>query len=276
MNYYCLVAGLPDLQKEDSKGFLSLEELREEISGQLTPSDVDLLNLLYAKFDNANFLKYLKNRDSVLDPLGVLKSDDWEELVLLMQEVEQPKDERLLPYIVEYYNFIQAEDHFAKEIAPEDYLSGLYYAYAMQVDNQFMKDWFEFNLNLNNLLTAIFCRKHSIQPEKLIIGKNEISSNLKTSHARDFGIGNLFEYADEVFKIAEERDLLEREKKIDALKWFWLEEHTFFHYFSIEKILAYTLKVEMLQRWKMLSFESGSEIFRNLLVSLKEGIEIEV
>lgn len=274
MNYYCLVAGLPDLHKEDSKGFLSLEELREEISGQLTPSDADLLNLLYAKYDNANFLRFLKNRDSVLDPLGVLKTDDWEQLVLLMEEVEQPKDERLLPYIVEYYNFIQADDHFTKEIASEDYLSGLYYAHAMQVDNQFMKDWFEFNLNLNNLLTAIFCRKHTIQAEKLIIGENEISKTLKTSHARDFGIGNLFEYADEVFKIAEERDLLEREKKIDALKWFWLEENTFFHYFSIEKILAYTLKVEMLQRWNMLSFESGSEIFRNLLVSLKEGIQI--
>ncbi len=275
MNYYCLVAGLPDIQKEDSKGFLSLEDLWEEISGQLTPSDSKLLRLLYAKFDNANFLKFLKSRDAVLDPSGVLKLEDWEELIPLKQTVELPEDERLFPYFVEYSNYIQADDQLSKEIEPEDYLSGLYYAYAMQVDNQFMKDWFEFNLNLNNLLIAIFCRKHTIQPHKFIIGHNDISKILRTSHARDFGVGNLFEYADEVFKIAEENDLIEREKKIDALKWFWLEENTFFNYFSIEKILAYILKVEMLQRWKMLSFESGSEIFRNLLMSLKQDIEIK-
>ena len=254
MNYYYLVAGLPDLHKEDAKGFLPLDELREEILGQLTASDADLLNLLYAKYDNANFLKQINNRDARSDYSGDMRSDDLEELMLLMQE----------------------DDQLGKEIAPEDYLSGMYYAQAMEVDNQFMKDWFEFNLNLNNLFTAIFCRKHNIQPQKLIVDQNEISKMLLTSQARDFGIGNLFEYADEVFKIAEENDLLEREKKIDALKWFWLDENTVFHYFSIEKILAHTLKVEMLQRWKMLSFESGSEIFRNLLVSLKEGVEIKV
>jgi len=34
------------------------------------------------------------------------------------------------------------------------------------------------------------------------------------------------------------------------------------------------LRAEMLQRWKMLSFETGSEIFRNLLASMKQGIKI--
>ncbi|MEA4983069.1 MAG: DUF2764 family protein [Paludibacter sp.] len=275
MNYYCLVAGLPDLHVEDAKGFLPPEDLRAELIGQLSPADAKLLTLLYARYDNQNFLKYLKQHDAVLNPLGNLRTEDWEELLGLMQEAENPQDSRLLPYFVSYYHYIQEEEHLTNGIAPEDYLSGLYFEYAMKVDNQFLRSWFEFNLNLNNLLTAIACRKHGYDQQKLIIGHNEIARMLRHTHARDFGIGNLFEYTDEVIKAAEEIDLMEREKKIDALKWVWLDEHTFFNYFSVEKVLAFVLKTEMLERWKMLSFEAGAAIFRDLLNSLKQGVIIK-
>lgn len=275
MNYYCLVAGLPDLHTDDAKGYLSLEDLRAELIGQLTPADVKLLNLLYAKYDNQNFLKFLSQREAILNPLGNLNTDDWNELIGLMQETENPVDDRLPSYIINYYNFIQSEENFISGIPPEDYLTALYFEFAMKVDNEFLQAWFEFNLNLNNLLTAINCRKHEIEQQKLIIGHNEIAKILRHSHARDYGIGNLFDFTDEVVKITEEPNLMEREKKIDALKWFWLEEHTFFNYFSIEKILAFVLKTEMLERWKMLSFEAGSTIFRDLLTSLKQDVNIK-
>ncbi|MDD2285330.1 MAG: DUF2764 family protein [Paludibacter sp.] len=274
MNYYCLVAGLPDLQKDDTKGFLSPGDLLAEISPQLSLGDARLFRLLYARYDNANFLSFLRDKEAQLDPFGVLGRTDWEELIRLMQEEDYSRDQRLLPYYIEYFRLSREDEDFLKGISQEDYLAGLYYAYAMQSSNKFVSSWFEFNLNLNNLLTAVFCRKHKINPEKLIVGQNEVAKILRTSHARDYGVGGLFEYTEEVIKLAEEVDLLEREKKIDALKWEWLEEHTFFNYFTIEKVLAYTLRVEMLYRWKMLSFEAGSEIFRNILTSMKQGINI--
>jgi hypothetical protein len=275
MNYYCLVAGLPDLHADDAKGYLSLEELRAELTGQLSPADMKLLALLYAKYDNQNFLNFLKQREAPLNPLGNLTAGDWDELIGLMQETEKPVDDRLHSYIINYYNYIQEEENFVSGVAKEDYLSGLYFEYAMKVDNEFLRAWFEFNLNLNNLLTAINCRKHEIEQQKLIIGHNEIAKMLRHSHARDYGIGSLFDFTDEIVKIAEETNLMEREKKIDALKWFWLEEQTFFNYFTIEKILAFVLKTEMLERWKILSFEAGSAIFRDLLTSLKQDVNIK-
>ncbi|MPM64340.1 hypothetical protein SDC9_111226 [bioreactor metagenome] len=99
---------------------------------------------------------------------------------------------------------------------------------------------------------------------------------LRHTHARDYGVGSLFEYTDEVLKLAEEPDLMGREKKIDALKWAWLDEHTFFNYFSIERVLAFVLKTEMLERWRMLSLEAGSAIFRDLLTSLKKDVVVKV
>jgi len=273
-NYYYLVSGLPDLQKDDTKGFLSLQDLMIEIMPQLSTEDAQLLRLLYAAYDNRNFLALLKDKDAVLDDRGFLKSSDWEDLLQLFKEEDNPSDERLLPYFADFYRQIKSEEDFLKGWSEEDYLAGLYYDYAMQSSNQFVSTWFEFNLNLNNLLTAIFCRKHQLLREKLIVGNTEIAKILRSSHARDFGVANLFEYTEEVIKLSEDTDLLEREKKIDALKWDWLEEHIFFNYFSVERILAYALRVEMLQRWRMLSVESGSQIFRELLLSMKEGIKI--
>jgi hypothetical protein len=275
MNYYYLVAGLPDLHQEDSKGVPALEVLKSELKEQLTVSDNKLLNLLFYGYDNQNLLLFIKNREAALNPLANITHVEWENLFELIKEENYRPDKIFLPYLLTYINTNFEEEIVGKGITPEDYLAGLYYEFAMKSDNKFLCKWFEFNLDINNMLTAIACRKHNLDSRQLVIGHNEIAKTLRHSHARDLGISALFEYYDVVYRIAEESDLLEREKKIDALKWNWLEENTFYHYFSIERILAYVLRVEMLERWKLLSVEAGTQIFRELLLSLKKGIEIK-
>jgi len=275
MNYYCLIAGLPDIQTEDLKISTSLFELKIELMEQLSATDADLLKLVFAKYDNANFLAFLNNKDAELNKLGNLNTTDWEQLIALLQEVENPKDGRLLPYFQAFYQTLGSEKAGVEGVSSEDQLSGLYYEYAMKNSNKFLSSWFEFNLNINNILTATTCRKHGFDQRQLVIGSNEIAVALKSSNARDFGLVGIFDQLDVVLRIAEETDLLEREKKIDALKWAWLEENTFFSYFSIEKVLAYVLKIEMLERWKPLSVENGTKIFRELLLGMKEGVKFE-
>ena len=69
-------------------------------------------------------------------------------------------------------------------------------------------------------------------------------------------------------------ELVEREKKIDLLKWNWLEDEVFFHYFTIERIFVFLLRLEMIGRWISLDKEKGSELFRQLIQSLKEQVQI--
>lgn len=275
MNYYCLIAGLPDIQDEDLKISTSLFELKNEFMEQLSATDADLLKLVFAKYDNANFLAFLNNKDAVLNKLGNLNTADWEQLIALLQEVENPKDDRLLPYFQAFYRTVGNEKATDESISSEDQLASLYYEYAMQNSNKFLSAWYEFNLNINNILTATACRKHGFDQRQMVIGSNEIATAIKNSNARDFGLAGIFDHLDVVLRIAEENDLLEREKKIDALKWTWLEENTFFNYFSIEKVLAYVLKIEMLERWKPLSVENGTKIFRELLLGMKEVVKFE-
>lgn len=275
MKYYYLIAGFPDIQLDDTKAVPSMETLKTDLEEQLADNDRELLHLIYAKYDNRNLLLFLKDKDAALDPLGTLQTDDWKEVTGLMEEVENPRDKRLQPYVQQFYAAYKDENFSFDGMSHEDYLAGLYYEYAMHSENRFLHDWFEFNLNANNLLSAIACRKHGLDPQRFIIGNNEIAQNLRKSNARDFGLAGMFDELDTLLNIAEEPNLLTREKMLDELRWKWLEEHTFFNYFSVERVLALVLKCELINRWKPLTQEKGTEVFRNLLDTLKEGVEFD-
>ena len=96
---------------------------------------------------------------------------------------------------------------------------------------------------------------------------------LRTSNARDFGLGDTVEYLPDLQRIAEETDLMVREKKIDLLKWGWLEENTFFKTFDIESVFAYMLKLEMIERWVTLDKTTGEKTFREIVGAMKKGSE---
>ena len=56
------------------------------------------------------------------------------------------------------------------------------------------------------------------------MGKTDVSEMIRTSNARDFGLSEMLEYCEQVLRISEIEELVEREKKIDLLKWNWMED----------------------------------------------------
>ena len=276
MNYYCLIAGLSDIHAEDTKSVSTLISLKVDMLKEVSVSDAKLVKLLFSVFDNTNFLAYLKDKEADFLPEGNLSDDDFATMIATFQEEPKLQKKSNVPQYLQKYYLTTTDENFSFEgVNSEDYLAGLFYEAAMETKNEFLRRWFEFNLNISNLLTAITCRKHGFNHKLMVVGQNEIAGLIRQSNARDFGLSGEFDYYDVVARIAEEPDLLEREKKIDALKWEWLEENTFFKYFSIEKILVYVLKVQMLERWKILSVDKGTQIFRKLLEGMKEGVKFE-
>ena len=184
-----------------------------------------------------------------------------------MDETEHPKDKRLQPYLIDFYHAINDEKEVAGITSKEDFLATLYYNFGSKCNNTFVAAWFEFCLNVNNILTAIACRKHGFDLKTAIVGNNEVANTIRNSNTRDFGLAGLFDELNSVLAIADETNLLVREKKIDALKWAWLEEHTFFSYFGVEPIS--TICAANDAPLDNLTMEQGNEIFRNLLNDLK-------
>ena len=277
MNYYCYIAGLPDIQIDNQKSIPAQEEILDELKQILSKGDMALLDLLRLKYDNDNLLKFLANRDAELNPLGKLTSQDWAELIELIDNSDERnpvRDARLLKYVLEFYTTIRNEQNEEKIEFNEDFLAALYYKYGMQCKNKFVADWFEFNLNINNILTALTCRKYGWDIKSAIVGDNVVAETIRNSvSARDFNLKAEIDYFDALVSISETANLLDREHRIDALKWNWLEENTFFSSFSIEKVLSFWLRCELMHRWDNLSMEEGAEIFRQMINDLKKDVK---
>ena len=277
MNYYCYIAGLPDIQIDNAKSIPAQEDILDELKQILSKGDMALLDLLRLRYDNDNLLKFLANRDAELNPLGKLTSQDWAELIELIDNSDERnpvRDARLLKYVLEFYTTIRNEQNEEKIEFNEDFLAALYYKYGMQCKNKFVADWFEFNLNINNILTALTCRKYGWDIKSAIVGDNVVAETIRNSvSARDFNLKAEIDYFDALVSISETANLLDREHRIDALKWNWLEENTFFSSFSIEKVLSFWLRCELMHRWDNLSMEEGAEIFRQMINDLKKDVK---
>ena len=277
MNYYCYIAGMPDIQIDNAKSIPAQEEILDELKQLLSKGDMALLNLLRLKYDNANLLKYLNNRDAELNTLGTLSTQDWNELVEIIENSDEqnpPRDKRLLKYILDFYTTVRSENGEAQFNFAEDFLAALYYKYGMECKNKFVADWFEFNLNINNILTALTCRKYGWDIKSAIVGDNVVAETIRSSvSARDFNLKGEIDYFDALVSISETANLLDREHRIDALKWNWLEEQTFFSSFSVECVLSFWLRCELMHRWDNLSMEEGAEIFRQMINDLKKGVK---
>lgn len=274
--YYCLIAGLPNISLEDSKLTYSVSDFRQELEGILTPKDKKLIDLFFLKFDNKNLLSFMEYPGYDPDPKGCISYDEFKELTDVFKGGDIPVNDKRFPsYFTEFLEqYMESKDEDeAQHVSWEDRLAALYYDFAMKCSNGFIRDWFELNLDINNMFTALTCRKYGFDRAEFIVGHNDVADALRTSNARDFGLGDTVDYLPELQRIAEEPDLMAREKKVDVLKWKWLDENTFFKTFDIESVFAYLLKLEMIERWVTLDKATGEKTFREIVGAMKHGSE---
>ena len=222
-------------------------------------------------------MKLLKDREAVIDSRGNYTVDQFVAVFKQFDEegiITSPGS--LPPYMIKFIQdyLSQQEAGVTSDVLVEDWLSGLYYDYAMRCKNEFVSSWFEFNLNTNNVLVAMAARKYKLPIATLIVGDTEICEALKTSNARDFGLTTELEYFDQLQKISETDDLVEREKRLDQLRWKWMEDKTFFDYFSIERLYVFLLQLEIIERWISLDKEKGNQMFREIIDSLKGEVRV--
>lgn len=270
--YYCLVAGLPDISLDDGKLSYSVSDFKAELCPDLSAQDRKLIDLFYLKFDNTAILKLLKNKDAVIEDKGNFSAEELLQLIEAVREGDTP-DKKYPSYLVNFVSqYLQlSQDELYRA---DDLLAALYYSYGMSSNNAFIASWFEFNLNLNNILTALAARKYKLEVSSVIVGATSICEQLRTSNARDFGLNETLEYFEALQRIADIEELVEREKKVDMLKWKWLEDESFSHYFTIERIFVFLMQLEMIERWISLDKEKGNELFRKMIQDLKNEVQI--
>ena len=204
--------------------------------------------------------------------MGNFSADELLGIIASFKEESAP-DKKFPSYFYEFAElYLNTPDE--ERFGLEDKLYGYYYDYAMKCANPFVSAWFELNLDVNNILAAMAARKYKMEVAKVPVGTNAVADALRTSNARDFGLADDLEYFEQLVRINDTIDLVDREKKIDLLKWNWMEDNTFFNYFTIEKIFVFLMKLEMIERWISLDKEKGNEMFRQLIGQLKDEVQI--
>ena len=147
---------------------------------------------------------------------------------------------------------------------------------GLKANNRFVREWFTFNQDMNNVLVAQICRKHGFDIKQQIVGEGELAETLRThTTQKDFGLNEVDSDYQAILALAQIEDLMAREKAMDAIRFEWLQERTEFDFFSAEMVFAYYLEAVMLHRWSILTIEEGEKVFRELVADMKKGVKLD-
>lgn len=267
-NYYCLIAGLPDIQLSDAQPPRTILQLKEELAEVIDPRDEKLLYYFYLHFDCENLVRLLADPAADIDPRGNLSREQLEDLMCSAREINfnvHRYPAFMSIFAREYpYNSGRA-DWFAR-----DAMMLAYYQYACTCPDKLMAQWYQLNLDIQNILTALIARRQGWQLSKYIQGDGEVVETiLEHSNARDFELGLEYDYVKELMQCAETEDPVEKERQIDALRWNWIEEQTFMEPFDINAVFSYLVRTEMLERWAQLDPELGRQRFTEIIENLR-------
>uniref|UniRef100_UPI004055B320 DUF2764 family protein n=1 Tax=Alistipes sp. TaxID=1872444 RepID=UPI004055B320 len=266
--YYYLVASLRDWSLDsDTKGF-DVREILDEIMENLTTSDRRCVDLLYAYYDCENLIARRAGRNR-LNQLGRLSEEQLDEVLKERRYALLPKH---VAEVVKLYVEADDEDRDEDVHLDERFERAIFEAYYKDLATskcKFLCAWGEFDRNLRNIAAAVAAREAGRAVRDVTVGGGDIVEQLARSSAADFGLRGELQYIDSVIAaVSDEKNIVEKERKIDAIRWAEAEDIAVFDSFTINYILSYLVKVNIVARWTLLSPEVGREMLNRLMADL--------
>lgn len=267
-DYYYLVAGLREWSLEsDAKGF-NVREIVDEILAELTKSDREAVKLLYAYYDCENIIAYRAGRERH-NELGNLSREQIEKM---LGERNYRELSANVAKIVKYFNEADDEERDEDDVINDTFEHALFEAYYHDLAESkcsFLKAWGEFDRNLRNIAAALAAREAGRSVSDVVVGGGEIVEQLKSSSSSDFGLRGELQYIDAVIAaVSDEKNIVEKERKIDKVREEQAWDIAVFDFFNINFILSYLVRVNIIARWMLLLPEAGREMLDRLMRDL--------
>lgn len=267
MNYIAFIAGLPEISLDDRKLSLTVADFREQAKNYFQGKDEKLLDLFFLPNDNLQVLRLLNKQEALPDPATVFP------FRLLEEEVQEPSG-ALPAYLTRFIQDFK-EERMKYDTLPENVLSWMYYDYLLEADNELVRRYAELSMNLRNFVAAWNSRKYGRDVSREVIGNNDFAVALRTSSSKDFGLSGEYACVEKLVALMETEDLVERERGLDLLIWDFLDEAVLFEYFSIERVIAFMLKLMIVERWSKMSPESGRKVFMEMIRKFRESFQFD-
>jgi hypothetical protein len=249
MKYYFLASYLPEILRDDIKIRVSLGDLLEERFHIPDPDWKEIELVLLGR--DVLVLEKLLSGKTVFISHSLFSVEFWQD------QIKSPKEG---PEFV--LDFLRSTDLRSVGFKEIDRLYAGYFLHALGTTaNEFVRDYFIFQQNLRNVVAALRARQKGLDPSEYLIGEGEVVNILSSSTAEDFGLSLEFPWIESLIKAETPH---ERQAMVEQIQWDYLDEHAGPDPFDFRVILAYVLKLEILERQLALSEDKGMEIVRRL------------
>lgn len=131
----------------------------------------------------------------------------------------------------------------------EDTLGKDFYGKASKSKNRFIREYFDFDGRLRNMKVQYLAKRLGKQGDSYLVELPEAD----------------FEEEKLIAEILADADFVEREQRMDELKWEKASDIARMDYFNMNAILAFLVKAKTVQRWAELDPAKGQEMFRKLV-----------
>ena len=135
----------------------------------------------------------------------------------------------------------------------ENTLGTDFYAKAAESKNRFIREYFDFDGRLRNMKVEYLAKRLGKQGENYLVELPEAD----------------FEEEKQIQDILANADFVEREQKMDDLKWEKASDIARMDYFNMNAILAFLVKAKTVQRWAELDAAKGQEMFNKLVKEIR-------
>ena len=264
-SYYALVAGFKEYALDgEMKGF-DIEAILSEVFEVISSKDKKTVELLYAYYDCENLISR-HNGSSIYNALGRLSSEEVGEELLNPSRLIAP-----LAKVVRDYTSTENEGDeevtltqpFAKA------LMTAYYKACAASGSRLLREWSATDCTIRNIVAATLARRQGVAAESVVVGDDAVAKSLSRSSAADFGLRTEVPFVEQLIAaVADEHNMLEKERKIDNIRWAELSELSAFDYFDLNAVIAYLVKANMVARWAALDAKVGREMFDRLVSEL--------
>ena len=135
----------------------------------------------------------------------------------------------------------------------ENTLGADFYANVAESKNRFIREYFDFDGRLCNMKVEYLAKR---------LGKNGEDFVVELPEAD-------FEEEKQIQDILADADFVQREQKMDELKWEKASDIARMDYFNMNAILAFMVKAKTVQRWAELDAAKGQEMFKKLVKEIR-------
>ena len=191
----------------------------------------------------------MNNYEYIVASLPVIASDyrgplDTDAIISEIRSQLSPKDEAVLDTLLKGFD--------------SDSLDAEFYRKALASKDRFIAGYFGYDLDVRNCRVA-YLNKALGRPEGqdlLVLDEDEPRE---------------FEDLEKVNAVLEGSDILERERGLDDIMWERIDELTLMEVFTLDQILGFVAKLQIVARWLRLDPQTGRELFRQLVEEIRNN-----